>query len=318
VNDLRRPRGPDGPNFFLLGAHKSGTTALFREIVSHPEVFAPPEKETFFFVDEQRWSRGTDWYERTWFRGAAAYIARGEGTPRYLYTGKVCAPRVARYLDAGRAAFVAVLRDPIDRAWSHFRYECARAGVEATDDDFLRAVEDELAVGADGGSDGMYEGRMPGYVWRGRYAEHLAEWEGTLGETRLESGAVLAVTYDDFRAHHDRTLQRVFAHLGVSTSVRIPSVGSVNAGGVPRSSMLMRLLDGRRGVGLLLKRVLPMPHTVRRSLARHVREMNTRPVTDPSRPPEAARRLLAECFATDLERLEHRLERPLGAWRRSR
>lgn len=106
------------PSFLILGAQKAGTTALYAQLVQHPQVVPPRRKELHFFVDDGAIPYGD----------FAAYHARFprpdqlfpgkttfEATPSYLYHPE-CPPRIHAYRPDIR--LIAVLRDPVARAYS--------------------------------------------------------------------------------------------------------------------------------------------------------------------------------------------------------
>ena len=117
---------PPRVSFLIVGVQKGGTTALFDYLGDYPDVALPGEKELHFFDDE-----AVDWARPDY----AAYEARfgdpagrpcGEATPIYGYWPHSL-ERIAVYNPAMK--LILVLRDPVQRAWSHWRMETAR-GVE--------------------------------------------------------------------------------------------------------------------------------------------------------------------------------------------
>ena len=81
------------PTFLVIGAMKGGTTALFKYLSGHPQVFMPECKETAFFVERFGWRRGLGWYEDLFVEAGDA-IAVGEASPTYTCTPSL--PGVAR------------------------------------------------------------------------------------------------------------------------------------------------------------------------------------------------------------------------------
>ena len=73
---------PRLPNFLIVGAMRSGTTALARYLGAHPDVFVAPEKEIHFF--DRYYDRGIGWYEDRFSRDESE-IAIGEATQSYMY-----------------------------------------------------------------------------------------------------------------------------------------------------------------------------------------------------------------------------------------
>ena len=105
------------PTFLVIGAMRSGTTSLARYLGVHPDVFMAPEKEVHFF--DRHWVRGVDWY-RERFAGATTERAVGEATPAYLHD-EAAPARIAEVLP--QVKLVVLLRDPVDRAYSHYWLE---------------------------------------------------------------------------------------------------------------------------------------------------------------------------------------------------
>ncbi|MFY9588073.1 MAG: sulfotransferase [Actinomycetota bacterium] len=102
------------PNFLIIGAPKAGTTALAASLAAHPQVYVAPEKEVHFFDDQ--WARGLDWYAER-FAGAREERALGEASPTYMYVDPAL-ERIAETVPA--AKLIVCLRNPIDRAYSHY------------------------------------------------------------------------------------------------------------------------------------------------------------------------------------------------------
>ncbi|MDB5452295.1 MAG: sulfotransferase, partial [Caulobacteraceae bacterium] len=110
-------------NFIIAGAQKGGTTALFDYLTEEPDIALSRVKETHFFDDDSRDWEKPDYgdYHAQFDPGGRA--ACGEATPIYIYWPN-CLERIAAYNPAMR--LILVLRDPVERAWSHWRMEYAR------------------------------------------------------------------------------------------------------------------------------------------------------------------------------------------------
>jgi len=108
------------PSFFIIGAEKAGTTSLFRYLARHPRVVEPLRKEILYF---QAYSdRPIAWYLAHFPRldSVAADAVTGEASPSYLFDPSV-PERVARAFPD--AKIIALLRDPIARAISHYHHK---------------------------------------------------------------------------------------------------------------------------------------------------------------------------------------------------
>jgi hypothetical protein len=150
------------PDFFLIGAPKAGTTALHSALARHPGLFLSPVKEPKFYLcgehrpdraqhrgpgdahSRNEWIWRRDDYEAL-FVDAPNGALRGESTPFDLAD----APALERLrADVPRARLIAVLRDPVDRAYSNWMHLWSD-GLE-TEPDFVRALEIEDARRAAG------------------------------------------------------------------------------------------------------------------------------------------------------------------------
>jgi len=114
------------PDFLIIGAARCGSSSLHRNILNHPKVIGPdPEKfmknamnhkEVHFFDRDHKWKMGEEYYRGFWKVIPSGSLGF-ESTPNYLYEPNVPG-RVRKILPAGK--FIIILRDPVDRAWSHF------------------------------------------------------------------------------------------------------------------------------------------------------------------------------------------------------
>ncbi|MEL7206737.1 MAG: sulfotransferase domain-containing protein [Actinomycetota bacterium] len=206
----KAPVARTAPGFIVIGAQKGGTTFLFQELLTHPDVHGPLTKELHYFDD--RYAKGHDWYLGH-FPPAARSGMAGEASPSYLFHPYAPA-RVARDLGPGTKV-IAVLREPVARAFSHWRHE-RRLGFEPIGE-FPAAVaaEDErtaadLARLADDPHFVSFAWRHHTYRARGRYAEQLDRWQAALGPDR-----VLVLDSTDLYRNTAATLHRVHDFLGL-------------------------------------------------------------------------------------------------------
>jgi hypothetical protein len=181
------------PDFLLIGTQRGGTTTLYHYLVRHPQILgAVLDKEVHYF--DLHGDRGLGWYRARFptARFCSAVRRRtgtalvGEATPYYLFHPGVPA-RVASAIPTVKA--VAMLRDPVERAWSHYRHE-VDLGYEtlsfedaiACEPERLAGEEERLAADARAVS---FEHQHHSYLARGRYAEQLERWFGALGRDRV-------------------------------------------------------------------------------------------------------------------------------------
>jgi hypothetical protein len=278
------------PNFLLIGAAKSGTTALSRYLESHPDVFVCPRKDTNFFawppesetrdaetIPQEFPVRDLATYEALF---ASAGTARAIGEASTYYLESPVAPRRIRELVPG-ARLIAILRDPVDRAYSGYLMRC-RMGRES------RPVEQALTANSH-------------YVRTSRYATFLERYEWFLAGARLH-----VVLYEEFRADPRRVFRDLLEFLGVDTTFEADFATRHNVGGLPRNRALHWLYTHP----VLRSAVLPVLGAPLRRLGTKLRNRNMRPA--PALPAETRRRL-REDLRGEVERLEALLERDVGS-----
>jgi len=189
--------------FIIAGVQKGGTTALFDHLGDAPELSLSREKEVHFFDDEAR-----DWARPDYADYHAAFAAfdgrpRGEATPIYLYWPNSL-ERIAAYNPAMR--LIVVLRDPVERAWSHWRMEYAR-GAEARP--FAWCIRQGRQRLFDAEPWGFH--RDLSYVERGFYGEQMTRLLGLFPREQ-----VLVLRAEDLRGDPASALARVREFLGVA------------------------------------------------------------------------------------------------------
>ena len=259
------------PGLLLVGAPRSGTTTLAAALASHPDVAFSLRKEVEYF--DLYYDRGPGWY-------AAQFPDRPglrvEATPTYL-SDPAAVDRIAR--DLPDARFVAVLREPVSRAWSQYWF-FTQLGIEPRS--WQRALRDERRRGRED---------PVGYLWRGRYAEQIARWDTAVGADRL-----LVLLFDDLVARPAEVLDAVCAFAGLAAGRAEVPTRSVNPSARPWSRRLTHLLAAP-DAGALRRRALLLSSSRRRQPALPIEQ----------------RRALAREFADDEAALEQRLGRALPA-----
>src|SRR5690349_2442753 len=128
---------PAAVQFFVPGAQKGGTTSLFFYLQRHPRIVLGEVKEHHFF--DQHYARGIAWYRQQLPRLAGDAIT-GDFTPLYLFHPRA-AQRMALHFPAARS--IVLLRNPVDRALSHYHH-VARQGLEPRS--FAAALREEPAI----------------------------------------------------------------------------------------------------------------------------------------------------------------------------
>jgi hypothetical protein len=307
---LTGPRGSASkmPDFFIVGHHKSGTTALYEMLRSHPEIYMPELKEPLFFARELHPGlRPDDPQPDTLeeylalFTPARAGQRTGEASPSYLRS-RTAAARIAEL--APDARIVAILREPAGFLQS-MHLELLKDHME-TEKSFRKALAREER-----------ERHTKPVLWysaeRVQYAEQLRRYHEAFG-----SEQVLVLIYDDFRADNEGTVRQVLRFLDVDATAPILSSEANRTVLVrsPRMYEFMRSLYlGRGPAARALKPTIKAlsSQQLRRT---GLRELRNRVLY--GKPPAADEQLMLELrrgFKAEVEALSEYMGRDLvGLW----
>lgn len=183
---FRRPTAPLRrlPDFLVLGGQRCGTSSLYRWLGAHPCIVPSLRKETEYF--SRYHDRGLTWY-RSHFPTGLRFglhslrcpqpLCSFEATPDYLFHPHVPA-RARKVLPS--APLVVLLRNPVERAYSHYLH-CRRLGFEELPfDEALDQEDDRVAEGERRVREDPDHFSAPwllfSYRRRGLYADQLAGW----------------------------------------------------------------------------------------------------------------------------------------------
>jgi len=165
------------PDFIIGGAPRSGTTWLCHLLARHPDIglARPIAPEPKFFLVDELYRRGLPYYAERWFDGLTQGVV-GEKSTNYLESPSA-AERIAR--DLPRARLIFLLRDPVERAFSNYRWSCAH-GHETLDFPAALAAEASRPVPSD-----LRYARPFAYAARGMYARLLRPYFARLPRDRI-------------------------------------------------------------------------------------------------------------------------------------
>lgn len=207
------------PDFIVIGGKKCGTSSLYNYLAEHPGVAPAFRKEVHFF-DNNPGRRGTLFY-RAYFptslyrrrveRVRGTKLLTGEATPYYLFYP--LAPRRVRDV-VPDAKLIALLRNPVDRAYSHYHHE-VRNGTEGLS--FEEAIEreaerlggeQERMLRSDGYDSASH--RRYSYLSRGIYVDQIRNWRDHFPEEQL-----LILRSEDLFADPASVLSQTLDFLGL-------------------------------------------------------------------------------------------------------
>lgn len=238
--------------FFIIGAQKGGTTALWQYLKEHPQIAMPAEKETSFFVSERMFQKGWAWFCDELLPGADGVRAIGTADPSYLCRREV-AQRI--YETVPEAKLIVLLRNPIERAISHYKM-MVRWGLE--DRSFKEAVQqqlqpDELEVVRSLTLDELSKtDRTRVYLAWGEYKRQLREYLDVFSPDQL-----LILDHEELLKSREDTYRRVLRFVGVDDDYLPRSLGRMfHVGGNRPRSRILQSLDESKIVWRMAKPLL--------------------------------------------------------------
>jgi hypothetical protein len=203
------------PDFLIIGAQKCGTTFLYQFLVQHPRVKSAFLKEVHYF--DLNFAKGNNWYRSNFpvqLRNTRTYIT-GEASPYYLFH-----PHAAKRASmvVPDAKLIILLRNPVDRAYSHYQHQVKRVTGEAREtlafEEAIKAEERILPAEVSKMlQDEYYQSpghRTRSYLSRGRYIDQLLKWSSLFPKRRM-----LVLRSEDLFDDTTKALERVLDFLAI-------------------------------------------------------------------------------------------------------
>lgn len=297
------------PNFFLIGAAKCGTTSVAKYLDQHPEVFVSKPKEPNFFsfepdsiptcrgpVDSEqlyelllKYSITSPGEYHDLYSDAQGMLAVGEASVRYLYEAHAVA-RIAEYSPS--AKLIVVLRDPVDRLYSHYHMNLRQHIEPMSLQDAIAAENERVELGW-------------GWDWHYRrvslYGEQIQRVYQYFDKSQL-----LVLFHKDLKKKPQETMQAIFRHLGVSSTFKPDVSTRAMVGHTPRWPLLRRLIRDENVLKSVAKKAVPIK--LRKSFAHWSESKNRQKI-----PPlvDAQRHELYKLFSKDSLLLAELLGRQL-------
>ncbi|MGA2411994.1 MAG: sulfotransferase domain-containing protein [Candidatus Binataceae bacterium] len=269
------------PSFYAVGPTRTATTWLYQ--VLEGRVGLPAGiKETQFFI--WNYNLGLDWY-LAHFRDCPGDLPLMEIAPTY-FDSEVARRRVALHVPSAR--IICTLRDPVERAWSHYKHWQQLGLIKAPFE--VAAFTHSQIVSA------------------GRYAGHIRAWQNDFGADN-----VLILLYDDLRADPQRYVDTLASFIGIShfdlSRSPVANTKVNHAERMPRSHRSAR--RARKLRDFLIRRRLHRLIRLGEPLWQACFKGG-----DPYPPLDPALELrLRQHLEPEVEQLEHLLNRDLSSWK---
>lgn len=288
-------------DFLIIGAQKAGTTSLHNYLMQHPDIFLPEAKDLQFFMDAGDYEVKEKDFELFYKKMGQEKLIGGSQV-QLLYFPE-SAQRIFEYNPDMK--LIAVLRNPIDRAYSAYWYtrrkawECCESFETALDREPERL-------------NGSYREHADlSYVSHGCYDEQLANLFSVFPRSNVFIGL-----FDDLKKDPHRFVVDILTWLGVDPTVKIDVDGRSNEAAMPRLMLLQKMIMKPPPIirniyhGLISK---TMQHNIQKTIVSDLVNINEKSFKYPKMKPETRTRL-CEYFRPHNKRLEKMINRDLSHW----
>jgi hypothetical protein len=263
-----------GPDFVIVGAKRGGTTSLYNYVLEHPSIqplFPGRQHIKGVHYYDSNYARGPRWYRSHFpLQAGGRHLARpgirpaiaGDASPYYLFH-PLAAERLAR--DFPDVRIIVFLRNPAERAYSHFKERTHHGGETLSFEAALDAEADRLRgeaerIVAEPGYRSI-EHENHSYLAQGRYLDMLPRWFSLFPREQFHIAAS-----EDFYADPERHVNEVWSFLGLAqgrlrSRIRHNYMPAPDIQPETRQRLSEALADHNRGLAELLGRSLPWPAT---------------------------------------------------------
>ncbi len=308
------------PDFFIVGAAKSGTTALQQTLASYADIYMSPIKEPNYFYNEvaieelrkglqeklkkdnaaqwindgmqgELWNafiRDESMYKKL-FSKAESSQKCGEASVSYLYSLKA-AENIYQYNP--QAKIIIILRNPAERAWSHFNMEKRMGLVSAN----FKSEFDKLHLISN-----PIWGRDPIFLSGGFYYEQVKRYLDVFPKEQ-----VFICFYDDYKLNPKNTICKILGFIGVSLNSEIELIENKKTNEA-RKSIVDNFLESGSLKSRLRKvlKFLGIHKFLKQLLSKENKEQL----------PATYKLLLKDYYKNDIEKLEELIGVNLNHWK---
>ena len=292
------------PNFLCIGAPKSGTTSLYDVLKQHKDVFLPSFKEPHFFDSNESWSKGVAWYQSSYY-AKASHQCVGDFTPTYL-SNNLAPVRIQEAL-GNQVKFVLILRNPIDRAYSHYLHTKRDQHENLS---FTEALEEEEQRLHNYRMENDYIGMIRfAYQEQGMYTKQLERYFKL-----FDRGQFYITTFDDFVSKQEQVIKEICTFLGLQEQEGLQYVLQSNKSSEARSINLKNLIKKPSIIKKVAKLLVPS-FAIRQKLRNYLQALNNKSIDKKPISEIDRKNCYQRYFKQEIQSLEDLLSINLTHWK---
>jgi len=292
------------PNFLCIGAPKSGTTSLYDVLKQHKDVFVPSFKEPHFFDFDESWNKGVEWYQSSYYAKANNQCI-GDFTPTYL-SNDLAPVRIQEVL-GNQVKFLVILRNPVDRAYSHYLHTQRDQHENLS---FTEALEEEEQRLCNYRDENDYIGIIRfAYQEQGMYAKQLARYFKLFDKKQF-----YITTFDDFVSKQEQVIKEICAFLGLQDQEGMQYVLQSNKSSEARSVVLKNVLKKSSTIKKVAKWLVPS-FVIRQKLRNYIQALNNKSIDKKNLSEIDRKNCYQRFFKQEIQSLEDLLSINLTHWK---
>lgn len=285
------------PNFIIVGAAKSGTTSLYHYLSEHPDVYMSEPKEVNYFSQEEitkqklfyRDLRVSSLSEyKKLFEGTESVKAIGEGSVSYLFYPET--PKKIYDL-LPNVKIIILLRNPIERGFSHYLMDYRLGLVDLSYDEIVRKESKHALLN-------LY---FQQYVELGLYYEQVKRYQDLFGKEQVK-----IYLMDDLKKDTRAVIDDLYSFLGIDKSLKPDLERKHNTFIAPRGYVIRKLYSShflRRTTALLI------PDRFKKMVMKLLFNKGSKPNIE-----LGLKKELQNVYTPDIKKLEKLIERDLSEW----
>ena len=289
-------------NLFCIGCPKSGTTTLFKILCQHSQIHTPKFKEPFFF-NNSNYQNGIDWYAKTYYDDIKNEKWVLDFTPSYLYSDEALF-RINEYSKGKDLKFIVMLRNPVERAYSHYLHTL-RDGLEDLDFNGAIQAESERLLNYE---NNLLSQLKYSYIYQSLYHKHLSKYFESFGRNNF-----FVINYDS-QFLDKSEFKLMISDLQNFLEIKIENLNieiKENFASESRFKILQTLVNSN-GLHKRLARLLFKSKINRQILINKFRKLNEKKMVKKDLEAEFKKNLYDKYFHTDVLKLESLLEKKLN------
>ena len=296
------------PNFLIVGAAKSGTTALYHYLSQHPEIFLSPIKETNFFAQkgkkvDYKGPKDNNTTHKSTITEISDYQNQFSAVNNEKAVGEIC-PSYLYFEDASRnikehipeVKIIVILREPVARAFS--------AWVHLTRDDREYLTFKEALLEEESRINNNWA-EIWHYLAKSRYYNQLKRYYDLFSKEQIK-----VFIYEKFKDNPIKVYSEICDFIGVDNSFLPDMRSKHNKGGIPKNKIIWNLMMKNNIWKTIFNNIVPMKIRKKVKQVIESRNVKKKPELDNN-----TRKELSVQFLNEIRRIEELIEQDLTAWK---